>query len=65
MAQTKVTNFRIPPAEMEGLKVLSELTGTTQTEVIRNLIRAEMVKQHEAIDAYKKSLKAAQNKLKE
>lgn len=63
MAEGKVINFRIPPAELEGLKTLSELMGTSQTETVRILIRAEMEKQKDAIDAYNKSIKAARSKM--
>ena len=64
MADTKIVNFRLQPEEYEGLRILSELTDMTQADIVRYLIRMELQKQKEAIEAYKESLAAAKNKIK-
>lgn len=63
-SQTKLVNFRLAPEEAEGLKILAELTGVTQTDIIRDLIRAEIRNQSEAIKAYKDSIDQIKRKLK-
>ena len=51
MGEAKLVNFRLQPEEQEGLRILAELTESTQTEIIRGLIRMELQKQDEAIQA--------------
>jgi len=63
-AQMKLVNFRLAPEEYEGLRILSELTGVTQTDIIRDLIRAELRNQKEAIQAYNSSINEIKKKLK-
>lgn len=64
MGEAKLVNFRLQPEEQEGLRILAELTESTQTEIIRGLIRMELQKQDEAIQAYKKSMEQLKDKLK-
>lgn len=63
-SQMKLVNFRLAPEEYEGLRILSELTGLTQTDIIRDLIRAEIRNQEDAIKAYKDSINQIKKKLK-
>lgn len=63
--QSRLVNFRLLPKELEGLRILSELTGCTQTEIIRGLINAELRKQQEAIEAYKETLAKLKAKIRE
>ena len=60
----KLVNFRLMPNEYEGLRILAELTGRTQTEIIRDLISSELEKQSEALEAYKQSIAAIKDKVK-
>ncbi len=53
---SKLVNFRLTPEEYDGLRILSELTSKTQTDIVRDLIRSELQKQEAAIAAYKKSI---------
>lgn len=62
--QSRLVNFRLKPDELEGLRILAELTGCTQTEIIRGLINEELRKQEEAIAAYKEKLEEARAKIK-
>ena len=63
--QSRLVNFRLLPKELEGLRILSELTGCTQTEIIRGLINAELRKQQEAIEAYKETLAKLKAKIRQ
>ncbi len=63
--QSRLVNFRLLPGELEGLRILSEITGCTQTEIIRGLINAELRKQQEAIEAYKETLEKVKAKIKQ
>ena len=63
-SQAKLVNFRLMPQEYEGLRILAELTGMTQADIVRDLIRAEIRKQEEAIEAYKKSIEEVKGKIK-
>ena len=56
MGESKLVNFRLQPTEYEGLRILAELTDRTQADIVRDLIGAELVKQKDAIEAYKKSI---------
>ncbi len=62
--ERKLVNFRMFPDEYEGLKILAELQGTTQVDIIRQLIKVELERQEEAISTYKKSLEEAKAKVK-
>ena len=64
MADTKLVNFRLTLEEYEGLKILAELTDTTQADIVRDLIRQEMARQHEAIEAYNESMAEVKRKVK-
>ena len=44
--------------------ILAELTDVTQADIVRSLIKAELQKQAEAIEAYKKSMEAVKTKIK-
>ena len=61
---SKITNFRLSTQELANLKILSFVLGMPQAEVIRYLIRAEVERQSEAIEAYKKSVKEIRKKKK-
>ena len=60
----RLVNFRLPPEEAETLKTLAYITEMSQADVICNLIRMEGLKQKDAIDAYKRSMKAVKDKIK-
>ena len=62
--ETKLVNFRLSQEQYEGLKILAELTGATQTDIIKDLITAELREQREAIQAYKDSIEKVKRKLK-
>lgn len=62
--EKRAVNFRISADEMESLKILSELHGLSQTDMIRHLINAEMKKQADAVTAYKKNLAEIKAKIK-
>ena len=64
MEELKPTSFKLLPYESKGLKTLSELTGETQTDIVRRLIRAEMEKQKEALEVYQKTLEEARKRVK-
>lgn len=64
MGETKLVNFRLAPEEYEGLRILAELTDVTQADIVRGLIKAELEKQREAIEAYKKSMEEVKGKIK-
>lgn len=64
MADTKLINFRLQPQEYDGLRILAELTGRTQTDIVRDLISSELARQDEAIRAYKESIEAVKSKIK-
>lgn len=64
MGEKKLVNFRLEPEEYEGLRILAELTDVTQADIVRSLIKAELQKQAEAIEAYKKSMEAVKTKIK-
>ena len=64
MADTKLVNFRLTLEEYEGLKILAELTDTTQADIVRDLIRQEMARQQEAIEAYNESMAEVKRKVK-
>lgn len=64
MGESKLVNFRLQPAEYEGLRILAELTDRTQADIVRDLIGAELEKQKAAIEAYKKSIEEVKGKIK-
>ena len=64
MAEGRIINFRLSFTELEGLKILSELTGVTQADIMRRLLGAELERQREAVEAYKKTLAEAKKKVK-
>ena len=64
MGEKKVVNFRLEPEEYEGLRILAELTEQTQADIVRYLIRMELVKQKEAIEAYKKKMDEVKEMIK-
>lgn len=64
MAELKPVSFKLFPQENEGLKILSALTGETQSEIIRRLIGDELERQKEAVEAYKKTLAEVKKKVK-
>ena len=64
MGEKKLVNFRLEPEEYEGLRILAELTEQTQADIVRYLIRMELVKQKEAIEAYKKKLDEVKEMIK-
>ena len=64
MAESRIINFRLSFEELEGLKILSELTGVTQADVMRRLLGAELERQREAVEAYRKTLAEVKKKVK-
>ena len=64
MAETKLVNFRLSPKEYEGLKILSELTDRTQSDILRGLIQNELEKQKDIIAAYQKNMAALKSQMK-
>lgn len=64
MGEKKLVNFRLEPEEYEGLRILAELTEQTQADIVRYLIRMELVKQKEAIEAYKKKMDEVKEMIK-
>lgn len=64
MTDRKIVNFRLQPQESDGLRILADLTGETQVDIIRRLIWGELERQKDAIDAYNKSMKEAKAKIK-
>ena len=53
MAETKHSTFRLSPDTKAKLLELAELAGTTQDEVINNLIQAEHRYRREEIERMK------------
>jgi len=53
MAETKHSTFRLSPDTKAKLLELAELAGTTQAEVINNLIQAEHRYRREEIERMK------------
>ena len=51
---TKIASFRLQESDIEGLKALAELTGETQSTVIRALIANAVNECKADIEAYKK-----------
>lgn len=60
----KLVNFRLPPEEAEGLRILAEITDMSQVDVIRCILRMEILKQKDAIEAYKKKMAEVKDMIK-
>ena len=62
--ETKLVNFRLNAEDYEDLRILAELTSSTQTAIIRVLIKDELEKQRDAIEDYKRVMEKLKGKIK-